>query len=284
VLATLRRAVPFAPLHLPSEIAALDAIAARAPSLPQVVCFDTTFHRTMPPVARRFPLPREVLEGGIQRYGFHGLSYEYVVDHVGAVPLGRAVVAHLGHGASLAAIRDGASVDTTMGFTPAGGVMMGTRTGDLDPGLLVHLLTDRGFDARSLDRLVTTRSGLAGVSGVSSDMRTLLDRRAHDPDAALAVEMFCYQVRKAIGALAASLGGIDTLVFTGGIGEHASIVRDEVCSQLGHLGVTLDAQRNALGGDIVSTPDGRTTVRVVRTNEQLMIARHVLRVLGRTTA
>src|SRR5215471_14972829 len=203
----------------------VEAVAARFPDLPQVVCFDTAFHRRMPELAQRFPLPRSFWDAGMRRYGFHGLSYEYIVDQVGAATLGRAVIAHLGNGASMAAVQQGQPVDTTMGLTPTGGFMMGTRTGDLDPGLLIHLLTVEGYDAPRLEHLVNHQSGLLGVSGLSPDMRLLLERRDSDRHAAQAVDMFCYQLRKAIGALTAILGGLDTLVFTGGIGEHAEIGR-----------------------------------------------------------
>ena len=219
LLAELRTLVPLAPLHLPAALAGIDAVSTLFPGLPQVACFDTAFHRGMPAVAHRLPLPRALAGRGIQRYGFHGLSYEYVVATVGAATLGRAVIAHLGNGASLAAVRDGRPVDTTMGFTPAGGLMMGTRSGDLDPGVLVHLLAHEGFDAASIEHLVDHESGLLGVSGTTSDMKALLEARATDPRAAEAVELFCHVLRKHIGAFAAVLGGIDTLVFTGGIGS-----------------------------------------------------------------
>ncbi len=274
LLAALRRLVPFAPLHLPVALAGIEAVAARLPGVPQVVCFDTAFHRGMPAVAQRLPLPRALWDAGIRRYGFHGLSYEYVVQAVGAAALGRAVIAHLGNGASLAAVRDGRSVDTTMGFTPAGGCMMGTRPGDLDPGVLVHLLAQRGYDAAALERLVERESGLRGVSGLTADMQTLLARRADEPGAREAVELFCYSVRKHVGALAAVLGGLDTLVFTGGIGENAAPVREEICRGLEHLGIRLDARRNAAHAAVVSAAESRCTVRVVPTDEDLMIARH----------
>ncbi len=276
LLASLRAAIPFAPLHLPAEIAAIAAVSERFPDLPQVVCFDTAFHNDLPEVARRFPLPRALSERGIRRYGFHGLSYEHVVDAVGAAALGRAVIAHLGSGASLAAVVDGAPHDTTMGLTPTGGVMMGTRSGDLDPGLLLHLLA-AGADATSLERLLNHESGLLGVSGRTSDVKSLLARRASDPDASLAIDMFVYQVRKAVGAFAAAMGGVDTLVFTGGIGEHAAEVRAEICMPLGHLGVHLDDARNRASAPIVSVEGSPCTVRVVPTDEERMIARHTAR-------
>jgi acetate kinase len=284
VMAQLRAAVPFAPLHLPAELEGIAAVATRHPGLPQVVCFDTAFHGRMPAVARSLPLPRALWNAGIRRYGFHGLSYEYVVETVGAAALGRAVVAHLGNGASLAAIRDGSSIDTTMGLTPAGGIMMGTRSGDLDPGVLVHLLAHQGYDTAAIERLVDRESGLLGVSGISGDMRELLAARAADPRAAEAVALFCYQVRKQIGAFAAALGGLDTLVFTGGIGEHAAPVRWDVCRDLEQLGIRLDAARNAAHAPVIGVDDSPCIVRVVPTNEDLMIARHTRRVLDATRA
>ena len=279
LIADLRALAPFASLHLPAALACVDEVRAHFADVPQVACFDTAFHRDMPAVAKRLPLPRALWEQGIRRYGFHGLSYEYVVAAVGAATLGRAIIAHLGNGCSMAAVRDGTSVDTTMGFTPAGGFMMGTRSGDLDPGVLVHLLAHEGYDATALARLVDREAGLLGVSGVSPDMQTLLELRAARPPAAEAVELFCHQVRKHVGALAAVLGGLDTLVFTGGIGEHAAPVRWEVCEGLGHLGIHVDPERNARHDAVVSTRDAACTVRVVPTDEDLMIARHTRAVL-----
>ena len=278
LVADLRALVPFASLHLPAALACIDEATARFPGLPQVACFDTAFHRRMPAVSQRLPLPRALWDKGIRRYGFHGLSYEYVVTTLGAATLRRAVVAHLGNGCSLAAVRDGTGVDTTMGFTPTGGVMMGTRTGDLDPGVLVHLLAHEGYDVAALERLVDHEAGLLGVSGTTSDMQALLAARATDAAAADAVELFCHQVRKHVGALAAVLGGLDTLVFTGGIGEHAAPVRAEVCRGLEHLGIRIDPDRNARHEAVVS--DGACTVRVVPTDEDLMIARHTRAVLA----
>ncbi|HEY7041536.1 MAG TPA: acetate/propionate family kinase [Methylomirabilota bacterium] len=280
LLAALRRVIPLAPLHMPSGLAGVEAIAARYPAVPQVVCFDTAFHRSLPDVARRLALPSSLPPVALRRFGFHGLSYEYVVSRLGAGS-GRMVIAHLGNGASMAAVRDGRSVDTTMGLTPAGGFMMGTRTGDLDPGVLTYLMREAGYDADRLDRLVNRESGLLGVGG-SADMKTLLERGDHDPEAARAVAMFCYQARKTIGALAAALGGLDTLVFTGGIGERAAPVRAAICEGLGHLGITLDPGRNATHAETVSAPASPCVVRVVDTNEELMIARHCRAVLFAT--
>lgn len=280
LLGELRALVPLAPLHLPSGLAGVEAVAARFPALPQAVCFDTAFHRGLPEIARRLALPRALADAaGIQRFGFHGLSYEYVLEHLGAAGRGRVVIAHLGSGASVAAVRDGHPVDTSMGMTPTGGFMMGTRTGDLDPGVLLYLLREKGYDADRLDRLVNKESGLLGVSGTSADMATLLERRERDEAAALAVAMFCYQVRKQVGAFAAALGGLDTLVFTAGIGERAAAVRAEICAGLEHLGVRLDPARNAAHADPLSAPGGACAVRVVATREDMMIARHSRAVL-----
>ncbi len=280
LIAALRALVPFAPLHLPAALTGIEAVTARFGDVPQVACFDTAFHRRMPEVSQRLPLPHLLWAKGIRRYGFHGLSYEYVVATVGAATLGRGVIAHLGNGASMAAVRDGRPIDTTMGFTPSGGFMMGTRSGDLDPGVLVHLLAHEGYDVAALARLVDHEAGLLGVSGISADMKVLLAVRAREPAAADAVALFCHQLRKHVGALAAVLGGIDTLVFTGGIGEHAAPVRWEVCSGLEHLGIRLDPERNARHDAIISANESACTVRVIPTDEDLMIARHTRTVLG----
>lgn len=273
LLASLRAVVPFAPLHLPTALTVIQLVAERYPELPQVACFDTAFHAALPEVARRLPLPQELADQGLRRYGFHGLSYDYLVSRLGAASLGRAVLLHLGSGASMAAVRDGQPVDTTMGLTPTGGFMMGTRTGDLDPGVLLYLL-NHGYDARRLAQLVDKESGLLGVSGQTGDMRLLLERRASDPRAALAVEMFVYQLRKSVGALVAALGGLDTLVFTGGIGEHAAAVRAQCCAGLDYLGIRIDPALNAAAASIISPPGSACTVRVVPTDEALMIARY----------
>ncbi len=278
----LRRALealePFAPLHLPGELALMDAVAEHYPGLPQVACFDTAFHNAMPEIARRFPLPQELWEKGIRRYGFHGLSYEYVVTKLGNELGERAIIAHLGNGASMVALKSGQPIDTSMGLTPLGGFMMGTRPGDLDPGVLLYLLR-LGYSRDKLEDLLNHQAGLLAVSGISSDMKTLLEKRSKDPAADLAVRVFCYQVRKFIGAFAAALGGLDTLVFTGGIGERAAAVRAEVCESLGHLGIYLDSDANARSAEIISRSAGRCVVRVIATDEDLMIARHTREVL-----
>jgi acetate kinase len=280
LLRDLERAVPFAPLHLPREIEAIRTIAEHFPGLPQVACFDTAFHQRMPELAKRFPLPRRFWDEGIRRYGFHGLSYDYILSALGAEARGRVILAHLGNGASLAAVRDGEPVETTMGFTPLAGLMMGTRCGDLDPGLVVYLIRERGYDGDRLDRLLDRESGLLGVSETSSDMRVLLAQRAEDPRAAQAVDLFCYRVRQHIGALSAVLGGLDTLVFSGGIGEFAAPVRGEICSGLDHLGIRLDPEKNQRNGPLISTDQASVTVRVIHTDEARVIARRTRACLG----
>lgn len=274
LLGALRKLIPFAPLHLPDAIRVIEQIAERFPDLPQVACYDTAFHRNIPEVAQRFPLPAAYWHQGIRRYGFHGLSYEYIMTALGPAAHGRVIIAHLGNGASMAAVKGAQPLDTTMGFTPTGGLMMGTRSGDLDPGILVHLMTEKKFDARRIARLVNYESGLLGVSGLSSDMRTLLEQRESNAAAGGAVQLFCYRVRKALGAMTAVLGGLDTLVFTGGIGERAAPVRAEICDNLGYLGIQIDPERNARNADFISTRDSVCAVRVMTTNEDLMIARH----------
>jgi len=280
--AELRRAlkelIPFAPLHLPSQLAMIDAVTTHYPDLPQAACFDTAFHCSMPEVAQRFALPEKFWQQGIKRYGFHGLSYEYVVAKLGKDLGRRAIIAHLGNGASMVALKDGQPIDTSMGLTPTGGFMMGTRSGDLDPGVILYLLR-QGYSADQLEALLNHQSGLLGVSGQTSEMKTLLDRQSSDPAAALAVTMFSYQIRKFVGAFAAALGGLATLVFTGGIGERAAQVRAEVCQGLEHLGIELDDGANAKSVAIISRSSSRCVVRVVETDEDLMIARHTRTVL-----
>ncbi|MGD0050719.1 MAG: acetate/propionate family kinase [Vulcanimicrobiaceae bacterium] len=275
LMTSLDAQVPFDPLHTPDALAAIREIAAVSPELPQVVCFDTAFHRRMPMVAQRLPIPRELWSEGVRRYGFHGLSYESIVRGLGvAGTRGKMIVAHLGSGASVAAMRDGRPVDTSMGFSPLGGLMMGTRPGDLDPGALLYLLRTHRYSVEELDEVLTRRSGLLGVSGTSADMRELLERRATDAAAAEAVELFVYQAKKNIGAFVAVLDGLDTLVFTGGIGERAAAVRWEIAQGLLHLGVEIDPARNAASATIISAEGASVVVRVVAAQENLMVARH----------
>jgi acetate kinase len=283
VLAQLKKLVPFAPLHLPCQIAIAEELSRRVPNLPQVVCFDTAFHRELPEVAKRFALPRRFWDEGVIRYGFHGLSYEFVSAKLGKELGSRAIIAHLGNGASMVALRDGKPVDTSMGLTPTGGFMMGTRTGDLDPGVILYLLR-QGWNGEQLEALLDRESGLAGVSGLTSDMKMLLEQGGREPRAAQAVEMFCYQVRKFIGGFAAALNGLDTLVFTGGIGERAAPVRAEVCRGLDHLGVRLNAEKNAQHAGVISDANSACRVCVVPTDEDLMIARHTRRVVDQVTS
>ncbi|HUA36177.1 MAG TPA: acetate/propionate family kinase [Candidatus Binataceae bacterium] len=274
LVADLKRLIPYDELHMPGAIAGIEAITKRMPEQPQVACFDTAFHRRMPLVAERFALPRALYDEGLRRYGFHGISYEYIMHSLGPNPPRRIIIAHLGNGASMAAIRDGVGIDTTMGFTPTGGFMMGTRSGDLDPGVLLYLLKVKEMNARELENLVDHHAGLLGVSDLSSDVKTLLEKRRAEPAADLAIKIFCYQIRKQIGAFAAALGGLDLLIFTAGIGERAPEIRSEVCAELEHLGIVLDAEKNGLNSDTISSIASRCIVRVIRTNENLMIARH----------
>jgi acetate kinase len=281
-LAELDALASLAPLHEPHNVAAIRAIAARAPDLPQVACFDTSFHRTQPEVAQAFALPREIAGEGIRRYGFHGISYEFVASRLPLVDAraaaGRTVVAHLGNGASLCAMRACRSVATTMGFTALDGLVMGTRCGAIDPGVLLHLMDRRGMDARALEDLLYRRSGLLGVSGVASDMRTLLE--SESPAAAEAIDLFVYRIGRELGSMAAALGGLDALVFTGGIGENAAAIRARVCRDAAWLGIDLDEEANARGGPRITRPESRTAAWVIPTDEERMIARHVRRVLA----
>ena len=283
LLAELHRIMPYDPDHLPRELALIAAVRRRHPRLPQVACFDTAFHRTMPPVAKRLPLPRRYAAKGVERYGFHGLSYAYLLEELRrldpAAAQGRVILAHLGNGASLAAVRSGRSLDTSMGFTPAAGLVMSTRTGDLDPGLAFYLARTERMSAARFQQLVNHESGLLGVSGSSSDVRDLLARERRDPRAADALALFCYQAKKWIGAYAAALGGVDTLIFSGGIGENAPPLRARICAGLEFLGLTLDQPRNARNAGVISRRSSRVTVRVIRTDEERMIARLTARVL-----
>jgi acetate kinase len=285
LLDELRRISPYDPDHLPSEIEVVGLFSERFQDLLQVACFDTAFHRDMPRVARILPIPRSFDAKGIQRYGFHGLSYEFLMEELareaGAeAAQGRVVLAHLGNGASLVAVRGGKSIDTSMGFTPAAGFPMSTRSGDLDPGLVWYLARTEQMTARQFHQMVNYQSGLLGISETSSDMRDLLQREAGDIRAAEAINLFCYQVKKWIGAFSAALGGLNTLVFAGGIGENAPEVRTRICSGLEFLGLELDEARNAANGPVISIDGSKTTVRVIHTDEELMIAKAVFRILG----
>ncbi len=282
LLDELRRISPNDPDHLPREIELIETVRQRHPKVPQIACFDTAFHQTMPRVAKLLPIPRRFDAKGIQRYGFHGLSYAYLTEELArlgdpAATKGRVILAHLGNGASLAAVRDGKSIDTSMGFTPTAGLVMSTRSGDLDPGLAPYLARTEEMTTRQFYEMVNHKSGLLGVSETSSDMRDLLAKQSRDLRAAEAVELFCYQAKKWIGAYAAALGGLDTLVFAGGIGENAPIVRERICEGLDFLGIELDRSRNAKTAAVISKNSSRVTVRVIRTDEELMIARSVLR-------
>ena len=284
LLAELHRITPYAPDHLPREIGLIEAFRRRHPELRQVACFDTAFHRTMPRVARLLPIPRRYAAKGVERYGFHGLSYSYLIEELGrldpAGATGRVILAHLGNGASLAAVRHGRSIDTSMGFTPTAGLVMSTRTGDLDPGLVYYLARTERMSAARFQQLVNHESGLLGVSAISSDLRDLLAQEAGDVRAAEAVALFCYQAKKWIGSFAAVLGGLDTLVFAGGIGENAPLVRARICEGLNFLGIELNESRNAATAAVISTDASRATVRVIHTDEEQMIARSVCRALG----
>jgi acetate kinase len=277
VLQQLQAAAPFAPLHTPAALALIRFAQAHFPGIPQVACFDTEFHAGLPDVARVLPLARALLSHGMQRYGFHGLSLESIVRQLGDELPQRVVVAHLGNGASITALKAGRSVDTSMGMTPSGGVIMGTRSGDLDPGVLIYLLREKGFDAERLEALVDHGSGMLGISGVSGDMRRLHEAAASNHDARLAVEMFCYSVRKQVAAMAAALGGLDMLVFTGGIGENDALVRADACAGLSWLGVSLDASRNRAPSNtssLISEGTSRCQVHVLASQEDEQIARH----------
>jgi acetate kinase len=280
LLDELHRISPCDPDHLPNEIELIEVFRQRHPTLPQVACFDTAFHRTMPRVAKLLPIPRRYDAKGVERYGFHGLSYAYLMEELArlgdsAATTGRVILAHLGNGASLAAVRDGTSIDTSMGFTPTAGLVMSTRSGDLDPGLAPYLARAEHMTIEQFYEMVNHKSGLLGVSEISSDMRDLLAREVHDIRAAEAVALFCYQAKKWIGAFAAALGGLDTLVFAAGIGENAPLVRARICDGLSFLGIALSESRNAKAAGVISTDASRVTVRVIRTDEDLMIARSV---------
>lgn len=276
VLQDLRKFVPLAPLHQPHNLAPVARLFERLPEVPQVACFDTSFHRSNPEIAQMFALPAQLHAEGVRRYGFHGLSYEYIASVLPSVDehaaAGRTVVLHLGNGASMCALDGGVSIASTMGFTAVDGLPMGTRSGALDPGVILYLMDQCGMDARAVEKLVYQESGLLGVSGISSDMRALL--ASEEPRARLAIDLYVYRIRRELGSLAAALGGLDALVFTAGIGEHAAPVRQRVCEAASWLGLELDPAANERGGPRISRPSSRVSAWVVPTNEELMIARH----------
>lgn len=284
LITALRELVPIDPDHLPQAISAIEAVREEHPWLPQVACFDTAFHRQMPPVAQACPLPPRFHEEGVLRYGFHGLSYDYVMSELrqveGELAGGRVVIAHLGNGASMAAIHRGKSVDTSMGFTPTAGLLMGTRSGDIDPGVVLYLIEEKKMTARTVNNLLNKQSGLLGISGISEDMQDLLECEQRDSRAALAVELFCHRAKKYLGAYAAALGGLDVLVFTAGIGEHAPEVRERICSGLEFMGLTLDPASNRENAALISVKSSQVRVRVIKTNEERMIARYTARLIG----
>ena len=280
----LTQLLPQDPEHLPNALNAIAFIAARYPTLQQAACFDTAFHRHLPRAARTFALPESFYKEGIRRYGFHGLSYEYALQALRELDAkraaGRVIVAHLGSGASMAAIDAGRCIDTSMGFTPTSGLMMGTRAGDIDPDVILHLIGNKGMSVAQVSALLHEHSGLLGVSGISSDMRLLLERQASDPQAAAAIELFCYRAKKYLGAYAAALGGLDALVFTGGIGEHAASVRERICAGLGNLGIQVDSARNQANAAVISGDASPVKVRVIKTDEGLVIARYAATLCG----
>ena len=285
VLGELRRLSPYDPEHLPAEIGLIEVFAQRYARMPQVACFDTAFHRHMPRVACILPIPRRYEKAGVQRYGFHGLSYAYLMEELARIggekeANGRVILAHLGNGASLAAVRGGKSLDTSMAFTPTAGLPMSTRSGDLDPGLVSYLARTDNMTIDQFHEMVNTQSGLLGVSEISSDLRDLLACESSDPRAAEAVALFCYQTKKWIGAFAAALGGLDTLIFSGGIGERSPVTRARICEGLGFLGIELDPSRNDVCDPIISTAGTAATVRVIQTDEEMQIAKSVQQLLA----
>lgn len=286
LMTELRKLIPVIPNHLPQEIHAIDAAHHFYPEAKQIVCFDTAFHHNMPKVAKMYAIPRRFWEQGIIRYGFHGLSYEYIIDDLKKVAeaeatQSRLIIAHLGHGASMVAVNRGQVQDTTMGFTPTEGLVMGSRSGDLDPGVILYLLQAKDFTPKEINQLINHQSGLLGISEISSDMKTLLAREQADPSAADAIALFCYRAKKYFGALSTTLGGLDTVIFTGGIGENSPEIRWRICQDLEFLGIRLDHQRNEQNAAIISTNESQVTVRVLPTNEELMIARHTYQLIRR---
>jgi acetate kinase len=283
-LRQLEKLVPLDPDHLPAAIRGIRFVAKKFPKLAQVACFDTAFHSALPTVAKMYALPRRFYDAGIRRYGFHGLSFEYIVGELrkldAKLAAGRVIIAHLGSGASMVALQNEKSLDTSMGFTPLEGLVMSARSGDIDPGLLLYLLAEKKMSAKDAGVLLNKQSGLLGVSGSTGDMRTLLEKAAQDSHAAEAIDLFCYRAKKYIGGYSAALGGLDAVVFTGGIGERAPAIRERICSGLDFLGIHLDGKQNGSNAPVISATDSRVNVRVIPTNEDLMIVQHVVAVLG----
>jgi len=285
LLGELKKFSVYDPEHLPDELKLIEAFRNRYPALPQIACFDTAFHTSMPDVAKLLPVPRRYYNAGIQRYGFHGLSYTYLMEELKQLSgieatQGKVILAHLGNGASITAVREGKSIDTSMSFTPTGGLPMSTRTGDLDPGVALYLMRTENIKPDQFSNLINHQSGLLGISETSSDMRDLLKVQNTDKRAAEAIDLFCYQAKKYIGAYAAVLGGIDTLVFSGGIGENAPEIRHRICNGLEFLGIELNESSNQINEPIISNDRSKVTVRVIKTNEELMIAKLVCQVLN----
>ena len=281
VISELRRLSPFDPEHLPAEIDLIEAVEKKLPGIPQIACFDTAFHKDLPDASRILPIPKEYADRGVRRYGFHGLSYASVVEQLETEGVrGRMILAHLGNGASLAAVRDGKSIDTTMAFTPASGIPMSSRSGDLDPGLYPYLARTEGMTPEQWNEMVNRRSGIRGISGSDKSVQELVEGNGENRAVELALGMFVYHVRKAIGSFAAALGGMDVLAFSGGIGENSASIRSSICSGLGFLGIELDSRRNSAGGPVISTDGARIQVRVVRTDEESQIARSTRRLVG----
>jgi len=283
ILTALEKYIPLAPLHQPHNLAPIRALLQRAPELPQIACFDTAFHRAQPEVAQAFALPRSITDRGVRRYGFHGLSYEYIAHafpaHDTKAAAGKVIVLHLGNGSSMCAMANGRSVASTMGFTAVDGLPMGTRCGSLDPGVILYLLDEMRMDARAIEKLIYQQSGLLGVSGISSDMRALLDSK--EADAKAAIELYVYRIGRELGSLAAALGGLDAIVFTAGIGENSTVLRERVCRDARWLGVELDSAANGAGGPRLSTAASRISAWAIPTNEELMIARHTRALLAK---
>jgi len=285
LLKELHQISPYDPDHLPAEIELIEAFIKRYPQTPQFACYDTWFHHTMPHVAQMLSIPRRFEKFGIQRYGFHGLSYSYLIEEIARIAgknasKNRVILAHLGSGASLAAVKESKSIDTSMGFTPSGGLVMGTRSGDLDPGVAWYMMKSENLTPQQFNKIINHESGLLGVSETTSDMQDLLEKEKNDSRAAEAVSLFCYQVKKWIGAFSAVIGGLDTLVFSGGIGENSPVIRSRICEGLGFLGIQLDEKQNTKNATVISVDNGSAFVRIIKTNEQLMIARIVNDILN----